>query len=238
MIETNQVNNNEKYQSFLILIDKDDSHMKQVDSPEQHGIGKSPLISSIPTGSKRSGKEKSSANPFSSSDINKDENPSTSTLHSNNDPLSGPSETASSHPDEKSNSRLNKNDLKGLDDSHSQSQINSSNLQKSNNPNDDKSDESNTSLKQSDLINHNKTISLMPNVPQCKTNTSSSDDDYDEIYPLRLNDSSIQSNKNASIYRKTLTKRFHLKDKVPKINSNKTKKLFYFQILDIPFQSK
>lgn len=179
MIETNQVNNNEKYQSFLILIDKDDSHMKQVDSPEQHGIGKSPLISSIPTGSKRSGKEKSSTNPFSSSDINKDEN--------------------------------------------------SSNPQKSNNPNDDKSDESNTSLKQSDLINRNKTFSLMPNVPQCKTNTSSSDDDYDEIYPLRLNNSSIQSNKNASIHRKTLTKRFHLKDKVPKINSNKTKNNFIFK---------
>jgi len=104
---------------------------------------------------------------------------------------------------------LNKNDLdkfgsrhihsftKGLDsnpsNNHLQSQIDSSNPQKSTNPNDDKSDESNTSLTQSDLTSRNKRISLMPNVPQCKTNaSSSSDDDYDEIYAISSNNSPLQ----------------------------------------------
>jgi hypothetical protein len=119
-------------------------------------------------------------------------------------------------------------------DNRLQSQIDSFNPQKLNNRNDAKSDESNTSLTQSDLTNQNKTISLMPNVPQCKTNTSSSDDDYDEVYPIPTNNSPIQQttskrektdkpnsnlNMNASTYRKnrtlfphrSLTKRFHLK---------------------------
>jgi len=104
---------------------------------------------------------------------------------------------------------LNKNDLdkfgnrhihsftKGFDsnpsDNHLQSYIDSSNLQKSNNPNDDKSDESNTPLIQSDLTNHNKVISLMPNVPRCKTKTSSDDDDdYDEVYAIPPNNSPLK----------------------------------------------
>lgn len=212
------------------------------------------MISSIPTGSKRSGKESrsdpnpdfeqsysdkdniysnKSINPFFSSDINKDKNPSISTIYSNHDPSSELNSTisakptiekdsTSSHLDERSNIQSsnpylmsNKFDSHHI---HSFTKGFDSNL-----PNDDKSDESNTSL------THNKTNSLMPNVPQCKTNTSSSDDDYDEIYPIPLNDSSNQSNKNALTYRKTRTlstnkslfKRFHSKDK-----------------LHIPFQSK
>jgi len=132
---------------------------------------------------------------------------------------------------------LNKSESNQLG-SRLQSPVDSSNLQKSNNPNDNKSDESNTSLTPPELTNHNKPIFLMPNVPQCKTNTSSDDDDddYDEVYLISPNNSPIQqttskhqkSNKlnsnlniNASIYRKnrtlhmrrSVTKRFHHKDK-------------------------
>jgi len=137
MLQTNQVNNNKKYESFPILISKGGGHINQPNSPEQHGVGKSPLISSIPTGSKRSGSEKlqsrtnpnqtekenssseSSSSNFnlqqqqnslkknipsnkskklsSSSEINKDEHPSTLAIHSKHEPLSEPSETTSSN---------------------------------------------------------------------------------------------------------------------------------------------
>lgn len=212
MLQTNQVNINENYESFPILINKGAGHIKQPDSPEQHGIGKSPLISSIPTGSKRSGGEKpqsrtnqdqaekensssessssnpnlqqqqnsskenipsnKSKNPSSSSEINKDEHPSTLTIHSKHEPLSEPNETTSSNTVTSTEPR---------------------NEKKSNNPNDDKSDESNASLIQLDLTNHNKVISLMPNVPRCKTKTSSDDDDdYDEVYAIPPNNSPLK----------------------------------------------
>jgi hypothetical protein len=58
MLQTNQVNSNKKYESFPISISKGGGHINQPNSPEQHGVGKSPLISIIPTGSKRSGREK------------------------------------------------------------------------------------------------------------------------------------------------------------------------------------
>jgi hypothetical protein len=133
------------------------------------------------------------------------------------------------------------NFTKGFDsissDNRFQSPLDSSNLQKPKNPKDVKSDESTTSLTKPDFSNNIKTISRMPNVPQCKADTSSDDDDYDEFYPIPSNNSPIQptpskppksnksnSNTNASAYRKkrsvlkhrSLTKRFHLKDKVLK----------------------
>jgi hypothetical protein len=135
------------------------------------------------------------------------------------------------HPEEKSRQhivQLSNHDQ--FDSHHLQSftksfDSNPSNSPQLNNPHDDKSNESNTSTTQPLLINPNKTISLMPNVPQCKTNTSSDDDDYDEIYPIPINDSATQQphnppsnlNINASTYRKkrtlpmhrSLTKRFH-----------------------------
>jgi hypothetical protein len=58
MLQTKQVNSDGKFQSFSLLINKGDDHINEPDSPEQHGIGKSSLTLNIPTGSKRSGKEK------------------------------------------------------------------------------------------------------------------------------------------------------------------------------------
>jgi hypothetical protein len=106
----------------------------------------------------------------------------------------------------------------------------SDNREKSKNPSDD---ESTTSSTHSGIPNHNKTMSLMPNVPQCKTNASSNDDDYDELYPVSANSSkrpktnkpNSNLNINASIIRRkrallthrSLTKRFHLQEKVQKL---------------------
>jgi hypothetical protein len=127
MLQTNQVNSNGKSQSFFILINKGDGHVHQPNSPEQHGIGKSPLISHFPTGSKRIEKEKSrsrtnqtqegkstskssSFNPnlqrqhslkenthSSPSDIHKDKPASTLTIHSKHDSLPESNEITSSN---------------------------------------------------------------------------------------------------------------------------------------------
>ncbi|CAF4401295.1 unnamed protein product [Rotaria sp. Silwood2] len=132
-------------------------------------------------------------------------------------------------------SMINKIDLNKFDN-RLQSNIESFNRQKTKNPNDDKSNESTTSLTQSNFTNHSKTKSLMPNVPQCKGSTSSDDDDY-ALYTVNTNNSIIQQttskhkdtikrnsnlNINALIYRKkrisfthkSQTKHFRHKDKI------------------------
>ena len=85
--------------------------------------------------------------------------------------------------------------------------INSSSTSDQNKPNDDKSDESDTSITHSkNILHHNEENAFLPHVPLCKTNTSSDDDDYDEIYPIHSRDSS-QFNQMSSITRTSRMKK-------------------------------
>ncbi|CAF4846950.1 unnamed protein product, partial [Rotaria sp. Silwood1] len=87
-------------------------------------------------------------------------------------------------------SMINKTDLQKFDN-RLQSNIESSNRHKMKNSDHDQSNESTTSLIQSNFTNLNKTISLMPNVPQCKGSTSSDDDEY-ALYTVNTNNLTIQ----------------------------------------------
>jgi hypothetical protein len=53
MLQTNQVNIRQNYQSFSISTMQGVDLMNEPNSPEQHGIGKSPFIFSMPSGTKQ-----------------------------------------------------------------------------------------------------------------------------------------------------------------------------------------
>jgi hypothetical protein len=102
MLQTKQVNNNRESHAFSILMTKDNDY---INSPVQHGVGKSPLISNIPTGSKRSekGKPQSRTNQIkerkSSSKLSSS-NPNLQRQHSpNENPDSNKSKNVSSLSD-------------------------------------------------------------------------------------------------------------------------------------------
>ncbi|CAF3820691.1 unnamed protein product [Rotaria magnacalcarata] len=90
-------------------------------------------------------------------------------------------------------STINKNNL-DIFDNRLQSNNEPLNHQKIQKLDDNKSNATTTtSLTQLNLISRNKTITLMPNVPQCKSNKLSDDnDDYDEIYSFPENNSKNQ----------------------------------------------
>ncbi|CAF4817189.1 unnamed protein product, partial [Rotaria sp. Silwood1] len=156
-------------------------------------------------------------NTTNTSDINKEKQQLTLNTDSKYDSLSESSEPNSSsssistRPPKEKNSRfissiekssknilqpsneysmINKTDLQKFDN-RLQSNIESSNRHKMKNSDHDQSNESTTSLIQSNFTNLNKTISLMPNVPQCKGSTSSDDDEY-ALYTVNTNNSTIQ----------------------------------------------
>ncbi|CAF0817779.1 unnamed protein product [Adineta steineri] len=57
--QNNKIFSPSEINDLNIVASSDRDYIYDLNSPEQHGIGKSPLISSIPTGSKRNEKEKS-----------------------------------------------------------------------------------------------------------------------------------------------------------------------------------
>ncbi|CAF1243717.1 unnamed protein product [Adineta ricciae] len=128
------------------------SPTKELTSPGQHGIGKSPFVSTIPTGSKATLKENTS-----------------SQLHE----------------------KLQNRSTSKISSTEPQTDV-----------------LSNQDAKKSSKDSETKNIP-MPHVPQCKTNTSSSDDDdnYDELYPIESVTSKpskidkTSTNRNSSILR-------------------------------------
>ena len=157
-------------QSFsLLLINEDQSN-----SLSQHGIGQSPPIGSIPTGSKHSLHRKSQSEIKEKERVSSKETPTVFSL----------SNTKKTHPS--SSSPQLHTDFNRTKNPSQSDQAMSTHLH------DDKSDESNTSLSRS---NRSKGNAFLPHVPVCKANTSSDDDEYDEIYTI-LSSKSSNTNRN------------------------------------------
>jgi hypothetical protein len=206
--------------------------MHELNSPEQHGIGKSPLISTIPTGSKRIEKDKAQ----NRTDQTKEGKAISKSFSSN--PIlqtqQSLKENIDSHKSKNLTSALNKDKQQSLSES---SKTISAELNKFGNRHVHSFTKGFDSIPldnqfQPSFPNQDKRLTLMPNVPQCNANTSSDDDDYDEFYPVpptqqttskheKTHKLNSNANINASTYRtkrsflmdKSPTKRFHLKDK-------------------------
>jgi hypothetical protein len=210
--------------------------MHELNSPEQHGIGKSPLISTIPTGSKRIEKDKAQ----NRTDQTKEGKAISKSLSSN--PILQTQQSLKENIDSNKSknlpSPLNKDKQQSLSESSKTISAELNHLNKFGNrhihsftkrfdpfPLDNQFQPSiDSSLIQPSFPNQDKQLTLMPNVPQCNANTSSDDDDYDEFYSVpptqqttskreKTHKLNSNANINASTYR---TKRSFLMDKSPR----------------------
>ncbi|CAF0973388.1 unnamed protein product [Adineta steineri] len=168
--QNNKIFSPSEIKDLNIVASSDRDYIYDLNSPEQHGIGKSPLISSIPTGSKRNEKEKSPKDKISN---------------------------------------LN--------------ELTNKNIIQTSKTDENKFDKDNSD--QLSFVNQDKTLIHMPNVPQCKTSRSSDDDndEFDEFYPVSINNSPNQQKTNSNInalknrkkrtlrIQKSLTKHSHFK---------------------------
>ncbi|CAF1073415.1 unnamed protein product [Adineta steineri] len=186
--QNNKIFSPSEINDLNVAASSDRDYIHDLNSPEQHGIGKSPLISSIPTGSKRNEKEKSPKDKIS-----------------NLNELTNKNIIQTSKTDE---IKFGKYYLHN----YREKKFYSIELDK------DNSDQSN-------FVNQDKTLIHMPNVPQCKTSRSSDDDndEFDEFYPVSINNSTNQQKTNSNInalknrkkrtlrIQKSLTKHSHFK---------------------------